>query len=136
MRCISREKEALQRVVTRMCFSRLADVCSEIRVVQRRPQEPDGGRRYRIALAGASSGSRLQAAQPDVDVRISADNRVVDLEREGFDVALRYLGAGEAPADALLLFEEQVFPVAAPALAASLPKRVSAEDFSGRTARL
>lgn len=123
------EGEALQRVVADV-LGRLADVCSEIRVVQRRPQV---NLTAAVGIASLWLVPRLaafQAAQPEVDVRISADNRVVDLEREGFDVALRYLGEGEAPADAVLLFEEQVFPVAAPALAASLPKRVSAEDFS------
>ncbi|MBW7900107.1 MAG: LysR family transcriptional regulator [Rhodocyclaceae bacterium] len=123
------EGEALLRVVGEL-LERLADVCAGLRAAQRRPQV------HITAAVGIASlwlVPRLavfQQAQPDVDVRISADNRVVDLEREGFDVALRYLAASEVPAAATLLFEEEVFPVASPQLAASLPKHVSAEDFA------
>lgn len=123
------EGEALQRVVVEM-LARLAEVCAGLRAAQRRPQV---NLTAAVGIASLWLVPRLaafQLSQPDVDVRISADNRVVDMEREGFDVALRYLAAAEAPAGATLLFEEEVFPVAAPALAASLPKRVSAEDFS------
>ena len=126
---LTAEGEALHRVVADM-LNRLADACAEIRKTQRRPQV---NLTAAVGIASLWLVPRLaafQVAQPDVDVRISADNRVVDLDREGFDIALRYLGEGEAPPGAMLLFEEQVFPVAAPALAASLPKRVSAEDFS------
>jgi LysR family glycine cleavage system transcriptional activator len=53
---------------------------------------------------------------PDVDVRISAANEMVDLERAGVDLAVRY-----APEDRVsrgrLLFGETVFPVCSPALA-------------------
>lgn len=123
------EGEALQRVVGEL-LERLADVCAGLRAAQRRPQV------HITAAVGIASLwlvprlAAFQQAQPDVDVRISADNRIVDLEREGFDVALRYLAASEVPAAATLLFEEEVFPVASPQLAASLPKHVSAEDFS------
>lgn len=75
------EGEALQRVVTDV-LGRLADVCSEIRVVQRRPQV---NLTAAVGIASLWLVPRLaafQAAQPDVDVRISADNRVVDLDRK------------------------------------------------------
>lgn len=52
---------------------------------------------------------------PGIDIRISADSRMVDLERGRFDVALRYLPDHEAPATALRLFGEMVLPVASPA---------------------
>lgn len=123
------EGEALYRVTDEM-LARLADVCAGLRATQRRPQI---NLTAAVGIASLWLVPRLadfQAAQPDVDVRISADNRMVDLEREDFDVALRYLATGAAPAGAILLFEEEVFPVASPQLAASLPKKVSAEDFS------
>ncbi len=53
---------------------------------------------------------------PGIDIRISADTRLVDLERGGFDAAVRYLEDRLAPANALRLFGETVLPVASPAL--------------------
>jgi LysR family glycine cleavage system transcriptional activator len=60
--------------------------------------------------------SRLQARHPDVDVRVSAHNRVMDLRNDGIDLAVRYTSAAQVPAGALRLFGEQVVPVASPAL--------------------
>ncbi len=126
---LTAEGEALHRVVAEMLV-RLAEVCAGFRAAQRRPQVNITAAVGIASLWLVPRLAAFQSAQPDVDVRISADNRVVDLEREGFDVALRYLGEGEAPPEAVLLFEEQVFPVASPAVAARLPKRVSVEDFA------
>ena len=44
---------------------------------------------------------RFDAAHPDIDVRISASLEVVDLDREGFDAAIR-LGRGSYPGHALV----------------------------------
>jgi len=54
---------------------------------------------------------------PDVDVRISADSRFAQLEREDFDVGLRLCRAELAGEGAVRLFGEKVFPVAVPAIA-------------------
>ncbi len=59
----------------------------------------------------------FQALHPAVDVRVAAGNRVVDLEREAVDLALRYGPASQAPDGAVRLFDEQIVPVASPALA-------------------
>jgi len=59
---------------------------------------------------------------PGIDIRISADTRLVDLERGGFDAAVRYLEDRLAPANALRLFGETVLPVASPALLKSTGK--------------
>lgn len=53
---------------------------------------------------------------PGIDIRISADTRLVDLERGRFDAAVRYLQDRDAPATALRLFGETVVPVVSPAL--------------------
>jgi len=58
---------------------------------------------------------------PDVDVRISASNDKVDLERAGIDIAVRYVPPASAEG-ATLLFGEEVLPVCSPALAAD-PRR-------------
>jgi DNA-binding transcriptional LysR family regulator len=56
-------------------------------------------------------------AHPGVDVRISASYDTVNLERDGVDLAIRYVKVaamdGSRP-----LFEEEVIPVCSPALAA------------------
>jgi DNA-binding transcriptional LysR family regulator len=54
---------------------------------------------------------------PDVDVRISADSRFAQLEREDFDVGLRLCRTELADKGAVRLFGEKVFPVAVPAIA-------------------
>lgn len=61
----------------------------------------------------------FQAAFPQVDVRVAAGNRLVDLERENIDLALRYCTPDAAPAGALRLFGEALLPVAHPALGVS-----------------
>ena len=53
---------------------------------------------------------------PGIDIRISADTRLVDLERGRFDAAVRYLQDRHAPANALRLFGDTVLPVVSPAL--------------------
>src|ERR671915_17478 len=53
---------------------------------------------------------------PGVDVRITADTKVQDLERDGLDLALRHGPASLAGANAIKLFGEKVFPVCSPQL--------------------
>jgi DNA-binding transcriptional LysR family regulator len=66
--------------------------------------------------------ARFTRENPGVDVRIAADTRMHDLERDGFDVALRYCPPAVAGPQAVRLFGETVFPVCSPRLAAD-PKR-------------
>jgi LysR family transcriptional regulator, glycine cleavage system transcriptional activator len=56
------------------------------------------------------------ASRPDVDVRISASNTVVNLDRDGVDVAIRYHTAEGAGDVGVRLFEEVVLPVCSPKL--------------------
>src|SRR5687768_10275975 len=60
--------------------------------------------------------------RPGVDVRITADTRVQDLERDGLDVAIRHGPASLAGSNAVKLMGERVFPVCSPKLLAD-PKR-------------
>ena len=53
---------------------------------------------------------------PEVDVRISADNQVLDLDRERIDVGIRYCPVAKAPPGAIRLFGEEILPVCSPAL--------------------
>lgn len=60
-------------------------------------------------------------AHPGVDVRITADIRIQDLERDGLDLAIRHGPASLAGSHAIRLFGERVFPVCSPALLKSNP---------------
>ena len=62
--------------------------------------------------------TRFRARHPTIDVFISADNRIVDLERERIDLAVRYCPEGMAPPGSPRLFGERLLPVCSPALAA------------------
>lgn len=59
---------------------------------------------------------RFRALHPLADVRIAADNRVVDLTRERMDVAIRYCAPDRAPPHARKLFGEEVMPMCSPQL--------------------
>ena len=71
---------------------------------------------------------RFQEQHPEIDVRISATDEVVDLTRGDFDIAIRY-GRGSYPGlDVELLFTNEVFPACSPKLldrraAAAHPRR-------------
>src|SRR5438477_5096381 len=64
---------------------------------------------------------------PDVDVRITADTRVQDLERDGLDLAIRHGPASLAGPNAVRLFGERVFPVCSPKLLKKKPLRHPAD---------
>jgi LysR family transcriptional regulator, glycine cleavage system transcriptional activator len=53
---------------------------------------------------------------PDVEVRIMAETRIQDLERDGLDLAIRHGPASLAGSGALRLMGERVFPVCSPKL--------------------
>jgi DNA-binding transcriptional LysR family regulator len=58
---------------------------------------------------------------PGVDVRITAETRVQDLERDALDLALRHGPASLAGPNAVRLFGEKVFPVCSPKLLKKKP---------------
>ena len=76
---------------------------------------------------------RFQQQCPQVDVRISATDEIVDLTKGDFDIAVRY-GCGKYPGlEVELLFTNEVFPACSPQLlAAGLPLRTP-EDLSRHT---
>jgi LysR family glycine cleavage system transcriptional activator len=53
---------------------------------------------------------------PGIDVRIAANNDILDLERDRIDVAIRYVAPERAPPGGIKLFGEEVVPMCAPAL--------------------
>lgn len=65
--------------------------------------------------------ARFHAAHPGLDVLLEASVREADVAAGEADVALRY-GPGDYPGlEALRLFDDRVFPVCSPALAAGAP---------------
>jgi LysR family transcriptional regulator, glycine cleavage system transcriptional activator len=71
----------------------------------------------------------FRAAHPSVEVYVSADDRMVDLNRGDVDVAVRYLADGGAPVGASRLFGERLLPVVSPMLLqrADLPLKQPAD---------
>jgi len=59
----------------------------------------------------------FQQRYPNIDIRLAANNKLLDLRTEGADLAIRYCSARNAPQEALRLFGEMVMPVAHPSLA-------------------
>jgi LysR family transcriptional regulator, glycine cleavage system transcriptional activator len=126
------EGERLHRAAAK-ALDELAEVCAGLRA---------GQRRARVTVSAAISIAALwlvprlgsfQERHPDVDVRLSADNRTVDLAREEVDVGLRYGPPELMPPGAVLLFDEVVFPVAAPAIAAAFPRSPQPADLAAIT---
>ena len=76
--------------------------------------------------------ARFSRSHPEYDVRIAASNDYVDLEREHFDIAVRFVLAGSPPSGGEHLLDYYVFPVCASALARnrSRPLRTPA-DLTG-----
>src|SRR5437868_2339400 len=63
----------------------------------------------------------------DVEVKITAETRVQDLERDGLDIAIRHGPASLAGPNAVRLFGERVFPVCSPKLLKKLPLNAPAD---------
>ena len=59
---------------------------------------------------------------PNIDLRISAINKLSDLRADGLDLAVRYGPPEDVPAGAMRLFGETVAPVAHPSLGLSALK--------------
>lgn len=54
----------------------------------------------------------FQAEHPNIDIRLVANNRLLDIETENIDLAIRYCTEASAPGNAIRLFGETVAPVA------------------------
>jgi LysR family transcriptional regulator, glycine cleavage system transcriptional activator len=98
--------------------SALADVDRATRSLKRRDEAKTVVVTTTPGFAGLWLIPRLSsfvAANPGVDVRISAGNALAHLERDGVDVAVRYQAIDTAPPGSRL-FGETVYPVCSPKL--------------------
>ncbi len=73
---------------------------------------------------------RFQQLHPDIDVRVAANNRILDLAGERIDLAIRYGALAAMDEGAIPLFRETVAPVAHPSL--GLDRLASAKDIAGQ----
>jgi len=71
---------------------------------------------------------RFRQAYPDIDLRVAAEDRLTDFERDGVDVAIRYGGGNYPGLHTRAIFGESFFPVCSPTLiTGELPLREPAD---------
>jgi len=110
-------------------YAAAAQVLSTMRTATERLRDASGRRRPVSVTTTASLAAlwlipRLAGftrEHPGVDVRLTADTRVLDLERDGLDIAIRHGPAALAGSNATRLFGEKVFPVCSPKLLQKTP---------------
>src|SRR5262245_23619050 len=110
----------LQRAATEL-LERLQDVSDRLRTT--------GATRHLTVTTTSGFASlwlipRLRgftALQPEVDVRISAGYKTINLERSLVDVAVRYCAPQDAPEGATRLFGEELYPICSPTLPRGSP---------------
>ena len=69
----------------------------------------------------------FQRSYPEIEIRIDASDRVIDLQAEDVDVAIRWVPEGAMPAGATLLIEDVAAPAISPRLLQSFPARAPAD---------
>ena len=100
-----------------------AQVLSTMRTVTDRLREGRSRRTLSVTTTQAFASLWLiphlagfTRTHPHLDVRISAETRVLDLERDGLDLAIRHGPPTLVGPNAVRLFGERVFPVCSPKL--------------------
>lgn len=117
----------LQKAVT-MGLDHIANAATEIRRVPRRGELTVSTSVTFASYWLMSRVAKFRAAHPEVELRLVASAPVADLALAGIDLAVRY-GRGQWPGvEATHLFDNEVFPVCAPAyLAGRAPLSEPAE---------
>jgi DNA-binding transcriptional LysR family regulator len=80
-------------------------------------------------------GPRLtafQRANPGIDIRIDASDHLVDLEKDGVDLAIRWTRVNRMPAHAEILLDEEINAALSPRLLESLPRGLRSPEALGR----
>ena len=73
--------------------------------------------------------AEFRTLHPEVDIRIDANNKMLDLKQENIEVAIRYCPADLAPEGAIKLFGEEVLPVCSPKLITKSRPLASPDDL-------
>jgi DNA-binding transcriptional LysR family regulator len=115
-------------------YAAAAQVLTTMRTATSRLKSQTGSRALSVTTTASFAAMWLiprlagfRRTHPGVDVRITADTRVQDLERDGFDLAIRHGPAALAGANPVRLFGERVFPVCSPKLLKKIPLREPAD---------
>ena len=103
----------------------VAAALAELREATRKLRDARGGHVLTVTTTVSFASmwlvprlARFRKLHPATDVRISATHQVVDLEREGIDVAVRDCPVADAPEGAITLVGENLAPVCTPGFAA------------------
>ena len=117
-------REGFDRLAEAMEAVRATDECGPLTVTV----PPSFGAKWLVARL-----ERFTAKHPGFDVRLDASMRVVDLVREGVDLAVRY-GAGDYPGMRVdCLLDEVAIPVCSPALVTGDRPLREPADLCGHT---
>lgn len=73
---------------------------------------PAWGERWLVPRLG-----QFRDDHPNISIEVSADSNVIDLADSNFDLALRYGSGSFGSLESIRLFDDELFPVAAPELA-------------------
>jgi LysR family transcriptional regulator, glycine cleavage system transcriptional activator len=102
----------------------VASVLDELREATRRLRETRSGHVLTVTTTVSFASmwlvprlARWRRAHPAVDVRITATHEVVDMEREGIDLAIRDCPLDSVPAGAVRLVGDHLAPMCSPAYA-------------------
>jgi LysR family glycine cleavage system transcriptional activator len=69
----------------------------------------------------------FQRRYPEIEIRIDASDRVIDLVADDIDVAVRWIRTGTMPAGATLLIDDVIAPAVSPRLLQAAPVRMPAD---------
>jgi len=75
----------------------------------------------------------FRAANPEIELRITAFDPYVDPVREGVDAAIRYGGGDWAGLETMRLFADEIFPVCSPAYLRAHPGLTSVDGLAEHT---
>jgi DNA-binding transcriptional LysR family regulator len=99
-----------------------AAAIAELRTATQRLRESRRGHVLTVTTTGSFASiwlvprlARFRQAHPGIDVRIAATHVMLDLAREGIDVAIRDVASGREPPGSVRLVGEHLGPVASPA---------------------
>lgn len=116
-----------------MLYAAASGLLEQLQAVTDRVRAHSGARHLTVTTTSGFASlwliprlRRFTTLHPDVDVRISATYKTINLERSLVDVAIRYCLQEEAPPGAVRLFGEELFPVCSPALQAEGPRPLRA----------
>jgi len=97
----------------------LADIARAVAAIRARHR----GRRVSVSTTVSFASlwliprlPKFRQTHPDVEVFVSADNQLIDLEHGQIDIAVRYAKEDLGPAGGHYLFGERIVPVVSPAL--------------------